>query len=341
VKVRRSTLALLIAAAGAALAVGGGASAASSGAGRIAGIVDVYTNLGYEGAAAAGTGIVLTSDGVVLTNNHVIRGATGIKVTDLDNGRTYHATVLGYTVSGDVAAIKLTNASGLRTAPLGHSSGVAAGQAVTTYGNAGGEGGAPSVASGKIVAVGRSITARDDSGNTETLTDLIETDAALQPGDSGGPMVDSAGKVIGMDTAASSTFTFNGSQSRGFAVPIDRAVSIVSRIGTGHGTSTIHIGRTAFIGLRISVANPIYGYGSSGENGLFVDEVVPGSPAAKAGLGASDVITRFDGKAVTTQTGLTSLLVTKAPGQSVVIRWIDQFNTAHSATLKLASGPPQ
>ena len=123
----------------------------------IPGIVDIYTNLGYQGASAAGTGIVLTSGGVVLTNNHVIRGATSIKVVDLDNGRTYQAKVLGYALSADVAAIQLQGASGLQTAPLGSSDDVKVGQLVTTHGNAGGAGGTPSSSPGRITAsAGRS-----------------------------------------------------------------------------------------------------------------------------------------------------------------------------------------
>ena len=157
------------------------------------GIVDIYTNLGYQQAAAAGTGIVLTSSGEILTNNHVIRGATSIKVIVLDTGRSYKATVVGYTVDHDIAVLQLTE----RVGPHDRAArqlldACKSGDAVTTLGNAGGVGGAPSAATGKIIGLGRSITARDDSGGSETLTGLIETDAALQPGDSGGPMVDAS-----------------------------------------------------------------------------------------------------------------------------------------------------
>jgi S1-C subfamily serine protease len=321
----------------AAFAVAGSATAAPV-ATPIPGIVDIYTNLGYQGEAAAGTGIVLSSSGVVLTNNHVIRGATSIKVVDLDNGRTYKATVLGYAVGQDVAAIQVTGASGLQTAPLGSSSSLQVGQLVTTHGNAGGAGGTPSSSSGKITGLGRSITARDDSGNSEKLTGLIETDAALQPGDSGGPMLDSSGQVIGMDTAAGSSFTFESSGSRGYAVPIGTATKIVNQILAGSQVQGLHIGKTAFMGVSVGSSDPYYWQATAG---VVVNQVVSGSPIARIGISAGDLLTGFDGKSVSSPTRLTSLVVTKHPGDAVKIRWLDQAGTAHTATVRLAEGPPQ
>jgi len=317
--------------------VAGGATAAPV-ATPIPGIVDIYTNLGYQGEAAAGTGIVLTSGGVVLTNNHVIRGATSIKVVDLDNGLTYRAKVLGYALSADVAAIQLQGASGLQTAPLGSSDGLQVGQTVTTHGNAGGAGGTPSSSSGKITGLARSITATDDSGNSERLTGLIETNAQLQPGDSGGPMVDGSDHVIGMDTAAGRTFTFDSSGSRGYAVPIARAAKIVSQIVSGQAATGIHIGKTAFMGVSVRGSDPFYWQSSAG---VVVSQIVSGSPIARVGISAGDLLTRFDGKTVSSPTRLTSLVVTKHPGDAVKIRWLDQFGSAHTATVRLGEGPPQ
>jgi S1-C subfamily serine protease len=334
VSVRRLIVSL---AALAAFAVAGSANAAPV-ATPIPGIVDVYTNLAYQGEAAAGTGIVLSSSGVVLTNNHVIRGATSIKVVDLDNGRTYRGTVLGYAVGQDVAAIQLTNASGLQTAPLGSSSNLQVGQVVTTHGNAGGVGGTPSSSSGKITGLGKSITARDDSGNSEQLTGLIQTDAELQPGDSGGPMLDSSGHVIGMDTAAGSSFTFQSSSSQGYAVPIGKATKIVNQILAGSQIAGLHIGKTAFIGVSVGASDPYYWQSSAG---VVVNQIVSGSPISRVGMSAGDLLTSFDGKSVSSPTRLTSLVVTKHPGDSVKIRWLDQYGTAHTATVRLAQGPPQ
>ncbi len=169
------------------------------------GLVDVVSTLGDEQATAAGTGIVLTSNGEILTNNHVIDGATSIKVTDIGNGRTYTAKVVGYDATQDVAVIQLQNASGLTVASLGDSSTVQTGDNVVALGNAGGKGGTPSVAAGTVTALNQAITASDEgSGNSEQLTGLIETNADIQPGDSGGSLVNAYGQVIGMDTAASS-----------------------------------------------------------------------------------------------------------------------------------------
>ncbi|MGH3214293.1 MAG: S1C family serine protease, partial [Trebonia sp.] len=170
------------------------------------GLVDVTSTLGYEQATAMGTGIVLTSNGEILTNNHVVNGATSVSVRDIGNGKTYKATVVGYDESHDVAVLQLSGASGLTTATTGNSSTVKVGDDVVGLGNAGGAGGTPSVAAGNVTALNQSITASDEgSGSSEQLSGLIETNANIQPGDSGGPLVNSYGQIIGMDTAASSS----------------------------------------------------------------------------------------------------------------------------------------
>ena len=334
----------LPAAAGAALKpavkVAAGTSIATGG-GSVPGIVDIDTSLGYQQGAAAGTGIVLTSTGEILTNNHVIRGETNVKVTDIDNGHTYAAKVVGYDLAADVAVVQLKNASNLQTARIGSSTGAKVGDTVTAYGNAGGVGGTPSTAGGKIVGLGRSITASDDSGDSEKLTGLIETNAALEPGDSGGPIVDSSGTVIGMDTAASSSFQleFQSSAPRGYAIPIQKATAIAAQIVAGHSSATIHVGATGFMGVSVEPQRSFFGDQSGG--GLMVSGVVPGSPVEKAGLEPGDVVTAFDGKVIDTPSKLTALVITKAPGDTVRIHWIDAFGTAHSSTLRLVSGPPQ
>ena len=239
-------------------------------------LVDVVSTLGDQGAAAAGTGIVLTSNGTVLTNNHVVRGATSIKVTDVGNGRTYTAKVVGYDASRDVAVIQLQNASGLTTANLGDSSSVQSGDAVTALGNAGGKGGTPSVATGAVTALNQSITASDEGSgaNSEQLTGLIETNADIQPGDSGGALVNSFGQVIGMNTAASSGTQFQSesgqSAVQAYAIPIDNAESIAKQIEGGQDSSTVHIGATAFLGIETDGSNSSgSGSGDSGGFGGF------------------------------------------------------------------------
>ena len=181
------------------------------------GLVDVTSTLGYQGAKAMGTGIVLTSNGEILTNNHVINGATSVSVTDIGNGKTYKATVVGYDESQDIAVLQLSGASGLTTATTGDSSAVQVGENVVALGNAGGVGGTPSVAAGTVTALNQSITASDEgSGTSEQLSGLIETNADIQAGDSGGSLVNSYGQVIGVDTAASSGSSLgNGSGGSG------------------------------------------------------------------------------------------------------------------------------
>jgi S1-C subfamily serine protease len=181
------------------------------------GLVDVISTLSYQDATAYGTGIVLTSNGEILTNNHVVNGATSVKVIDKGNGKTYNATVVGYDESADVAVLQLSGASGLTTATTGNSSTVAVGNSVVALGNAGGTDGTPSVATGTVTALNQSITASDESsGSSEQLSGLIESNADIQAGDSGGPLVNSYGQVIAMDTAASSGFQFgNGGGNDG------------------------------------------------------------------------------------------------------------------------------
>ena len=180
-------------------------STGSATAAQQVGVVDIDTVLQYQGAEAAGTGMILTSSGEVLTNNHVIDGATSIKVTVVSTGASYTAKVVGTDPSDDVAVLQLQGASGLQTAKIGNSSGVNVGDAVTAVGNAGGVGGTPSAAKGSVVALNQTLTASNENGsNAETLTGMIEINAAVVAGDSGGPLYDSHDDVVGMDTAASS-----------------------------------------------------------------------------------------------------------------------------------------
>ena len=174
-------------------------------------LVDINSTFGSEGAKGAGTGIVLTANGEILTNNHVVDLATSISVTDIGNGKTYPATVVGYDSTKDIAVLQLQGASGLQTAKLGDSSTAAVGDPVVALGNAGGTGGTPSAAAGSITALNQSITAGDDlDGSSEQLSGLIQTNADVQAGDSGGSLVNSSGEVIGVDTAASDGFSFRG-----------------------------------------------------------------------------------------------------------------------------------
>lgn len=330
------------------------------------GLVDINTTLGYANEEAAGTGMVLTSTGEILTNNHVINGATSISVTDIGNGKTYKATVVGYDRTDDVAVLQLVNASGLKTVTLGNSSTVKVGDAVVAIGNAGGTGGTPSVAAGSVSELNQSITASDESdGTSEQLTGLIQTDANVQPGDSGGPLVTTDGHVIGMDTAASTSggnFQMQGQSSttgEGFAIPINSAISIAKQIEAKTTTSKIHIGETAFLGVAPQTTstnnNSGGGYGqgygngygngngSSGSGtssgGVVIGEVVPGAPAQEAGLTSGDTIVSVDGTAVNDANSLTDLIGAHHPGDKITVVWTDTSGASHTSTITLANGP--
>lgn len=295
----------------------------------VPGIVDVNTELGLQNGEGAGTGIVLTSDGVILTNNHVVEGATAISVTDLGNGQTYDATVLGFDRSEDMAVIKLVGASGLQTAPLGDSDKVAVGDPVVGVGNAGGRG-TPTAATGRVTALNRSITASDDAtGSSEQLTGLIEVAANIEPGDSGGPLVNSSGQVIGMDTAASKGFRFNNTGGQGFAIPINKALAVAKQIQSGKSSDVIHIGDTAFIGVSVT---------STG-GGAQIRGVVQGGPADQLGLQARDVITGLDDHRITSATDLTAQMDQHHPGDTITLRWTDGTGQSQSAQVQLAKGP--
>ncbi len=306
------------------------------------GLVDVLTTLGYQHAEAAGTGLVLTPSGEVLTNNHVIEGATSIRVTDVGNGRTYPATVLGYDRSHDIAVLKLRGASGLRTVRTGNSALARVGQKVIGLGNAGGRGGTPSVVTGRIVRLSASVTASDAAaGTSERLTGLIGHNAPIKPGDSGGPLVDKAARVIGVNTAASAGhggFQFRGA-TQAFAIPINRALSIARQIESRTASSTVHIGATGFLGVAVESATQAAAGGVPSGRGVVVAGVFGGSPAHVAGLAAGDVIIGADGRRVRSPLALQSVLERQHPGDRVGITWVDRVGQRHQATVTLIKGP--
>ncbi|HEY2284859.1 MAG TPA: trypsin-like peptidase domain-containing protein [Streptosporangiaceae bacterium] len=246
---------------------GGGSSQAPSGTGNPAvsaatlqsvkaavqpGIVDITSSLTYQGGTAAGTGMIISKSGLVLTNNHVIEGSTGLVAHVVATGQRFQAKFLGYNKSDDVAVIQLVGASNLKPVPLGNSGAVKVGDGVIALGNAGGTGGT-TVVSGAITGLNESITASDDgSDNSEKLTDMLRTNANIVPGDSGGPLANTAGKVIGMDTAAATGSFSNGQPGNvGFAIPINRALKIANQIIAGNSGSGVTIGSTGFLGVLV------------------------------------------------------------------------------------------
>jgi S1-C subfamily serine protease len=328
---------------GAALALGAGAAVgalAANGSTRSiqGGVVDINTTLAYEDGTSAGTGMVLSPSGIVLTNNHVIQGASRVMVTDVSTGRSYRATVLGTDAVDDVALLKLNGAFGLSTVSVGDSGALSIGDSVRAIGNAGGDGGAPTVASGKVTRLRQAITVGDSLGQSaERLTGLIQVNARLEPGESGGPLVDSSGKVVGMNTATAVSFRFTSATSVGYAIPINKALSIAKQIQSGQGSSRVHIGAAARLGVQISGGGL---YGGRSAQGALVLGVAPGSPAEAAGLQPGDTITGFGGQRVTSSQALKDATGLHHPGDRVLLRWLDQSGRSHSATVTLETGPP-
>lgn len=316
-----------------------------------AGLVDITSTFTTSGATAMGTGMILTANGLVLTNNHVIEDATSIVARDVKTNTTYKATVVGYDLSQDVALLQLSDASGLSKIKTGDSNKLSAGEKIVGIGNAGGLGGTPSYAAGTVKALNQSITAGDESNpaGMERLSGLVEVDADIQPGDSGGPLVNTKGWVVGMDTAGSDAnggFGFlpygSSTTSAGFAIPIDTALAIVKSIENGDSSSSVHVGATPFLGVEFDAASALQGQGGpSATAGVAIAGVVAGQPAAGAGLVTGDVITSINGVSVTSGTGLQSVLLTLQPGDSLKIGYVNTNGTAVTASATLASGPPQ
>jgi S1-C subfamily serine protease len=342
------------------------------------GIVDVTSNLEYLQETAKGTGFVINAAaGLILTNNHVIDQATSVSVTLVTSGRSYPATVLGYDAADDIALLQVRGAAGLKAVRTGDSSLTAVGMPVLAIGNEAGQGGSPTVAPGVISSLGRTIVASDQtSGLTETLYGMLQTSADIRPGDSGGPLADAAGRVIGIDTAAGGSTVYSG-----YAIPINQALPIARQIAAGQGggqgksgrqgkNGTVHIGLPAFLGTlladstssdprrqdrqELGHAGTVSGDGrdcttadlsiaparvAPVRSGALVDGVLCGTAADQAGISAGDVITSFGGQAVTSPGSLTALLRRYHPGSVVPLAWTGPDGSPHTAVVTLAAGP--
>ena len=316
-------------------------------------VVNIDTVLDFGSGQAAGTGIVISADGLVITNHHVVEGATAVTGTVVGTGRTYTATVLGYDPTTDIAVLDLQDASGLPVATLGDSDTVALGDLVVGVGNAGGDGGEPDAMPGVVTALDQTITATDASGgNAETLHGLIATDADIQSGQSGGPLVDASGAVIGVDVANSRTY--GSSDTSGYAIPIDTAVAVAQAIVSGQESGSIQVGGTPFLGVQLGSAASSgqrdalgmvlpgageLGTGAGDGFGASVGGVVPGSAAQAVGLAAGDTIVQIDGTAINSAEALSTLIGQRDVGDQVRITWVDPSGTTRSATATLGSGP--
>jgi S1-C subfamily serine protease len=334
------------------------------------GVVIIKTTLQYSSEAAAGTGMVINAGGLVLTNNHVIENSTKITATVAAAGRTYRATVVGYDKTGDIALLQLQKASGLTPVPIGNSSSARIGNPVVAMGNAEGRG-TVTATPGHVTGLDQTITASDQGGSTtsEVLHGLIQTNAGIVPGDSGGPLAGPAG-VIGMDTAGNNP----GYQqaSAGFAISINTALSVARQIAAGHASSAITIGYPPFMGI-FTGSGPAtspqaqaqqQGQGAPGSgstpacytsnadltvpsaiapvsSGALIDGTICGSPAASAGMTGGAVITAVNGQPASSPDDLASILSRFHPGDTISVTWVSPSGQRTTSNLHLSAGPPQ
>ncbi len=305
-------------------------------------VVDINTiitdALGQRGEGA-GTGMIVSSSGEVLTNNHVIQGATSILVTVPGHTGRYTARVLGASPSADVALLQISGVSGLPTVTLANSSALRVGQQVVAIGNALGQGGQPTVTEGAISSLHRSVMVGNGQGGAEHLRDVIQTTAPIQPGDSGGALVNASGQVVGMITAGSRDVSRFGT-GVGFAIASDNALSVVNQVRAGRASSSVVIGQPGFLGVGVRDVDAIAAerLGLGNRSGALVLYAPPGGPADRAGIKPGAVITAIDGTSVASADALGPAIRSHRPGDTIRVTWVDQGGT-HSATVTLATGP--
>jgi len=333
-------------------------------------VVDVTSALRYNAETAEGTGFVINAaDGLILTNNHVIRGATTVTVTLTSNGRQFPARIVGEDVSADVALLQIQGPAGLSTAAIGNSTALPPGSPVLAIGNQAGVGGAPTVAPGVITGKGQTIQANDASSSfTETLHNMLVTNAHVAPGDSGGPLADAQGQVVGMITAAGTS-----APNAGYAIPINYALAAARLIAVGRPAPGVIIGPRAFLGIVTSgTAGPGSQRHASGlsapqapsssatgapaclqtataatapgrtapvRSGALVYGVLCGTGAEAAGLAAGDVITSADGRPVTSPGGLTAIVDGCRVGTLVPVTWVSAAGKRQIRLVRLDLAP--
>jgi S1-C subfamily serine protease len=333
-------------------------------------VVDVTAMLTYDNETASGTGFVVNSaTELILTNNHVVRDATSVAVTVPATGRTYSARIVGVDLAADIAVLAIRPVTGLPGAPLGDSAGVGTGMPVISFGNQAGAGGSPAVAPGVISGTGRTIQANDGaSGFTETLHNMLATSARIEPGDSGGPLADSAGTVIGVDTAAGT-----GGTATGYAIPIDTAIAVERQIAAGHRGPGISLGVGGFLGAivgRGTASSPVKqraaelggGTGTTAGSapsscvttsggvavpasiapahaGALVIGVLCGTGAATAGIAAGDVITAVNGRRVASPGALSAIVDGSRPGCMMSVTWVSTRGIARTTWVRLSRAP--
>ena len=309
----------------------GGSSPGSSGdstvqasGSQLTGLVRIVSTMKYDGGEAVGTGMVLTSDGEVVTNHHVVDGATSVKVKVMSTGTTYTAKVVGTDTKDDVAVLQLVGASGLDTVTT-DTDGIAVGDAVTAVGDANGAS-SFSAAAGTVLAKNQTITTQSEgSAQGERLTGLLQISSDVISGDSGGATYDKDGEVVGMTTAASG----GSADVVGYAVPIAKVLRVADDLESGVTSSRYDYGYPAFLGIGL------------GDTSSTVQGVYPSTPAAQAGIEAGDTVTAIDETSVSTSAALRTAVAAHSPGDRISVTWTDTNGTSHTATLTLMLGPVQ
>jgi len=288
------------------------------------------------GGESVGSGIVYDSSGWILTNKHVLAGATSIDVR-LKDGRDFKGTFYGNDTLTDLAILKIDGASGLTPAPMGDSSTLQVGELAIAIGSPLGIDYPNSVTSGIVSALGREITVGSDATSTGTnLHGLIQTDAAINPGNSGGPLVDASGRVIGINTALAGS-----AEGIGFAIPINTAKPIMQQALAGEklsrpfiGISYVAIDRglAAKSGLPLDHGAWIH---AEDQNGNSINAVVAGGPAEKAGIKTDDIVTSIEGQSIDATHPLEDILVQYAPGRTISV---ELYRGGNYMTIRLTLG---
>ena len=304
-------------------------------------IVDINTTLGSS--QAAGTGMLISPTGEILTNNHVVFGSTSITVTVEGQSTTYSAHVVGVDVSQDVAVIQIDQSvSGLPTVTFADSSSLQVGDTVVTLGNALGQGGAPRVTQGQVTALNQTITASEGAGTAETLSGMIESDAVIYQGDSGGALVNTSSQVVGMITAGQAQGFRSAASDIGYAIASNTAVGVVNRIRAHEQAADLTYGQVGYLGVAVQTidASNASQLGLNVSSGALVTATpLSGTPAAGAGITRGSVIIRVGGSAVTSSDTLGTAVKSHKAGDRVSVTWVTASGS-HTATVTLGGVNP-
>ena len=304
-------------------------------------IVDINTTLGSS--QAAGTGMLISSTGEILTNNHVVSGSTSITITVEGQSSTFTAHVVGVDVSQDVAVIQIDQSvSGLPTVTFADSSSLQVGDTVVTLGNALGQGGAPHVTQGQVTALNQTITASEGAGSAETLSGMIQSDAVIYQGDSGGALVNTSSQVVGMITAGEAQGFRSAASSTGYAIASNTAIGVANRIRAHEQAADLTYGQVGYLGVAVQSidASGASQLGLNVSSGALVSAApLSGTPAASAGITRGSVITKVGGSSVTSADTLGTAVKSHKPGDRVSVTWVNTSGS-HTATVTLGGVNP-